>query len=80
MTHLPIIIAVLGDISNPRQRLIPTFFNNLEIPNLDTRDRKVRDFKFDSDGRSFLNVRVCFQVQRDESDEQIIGNKWTAKN
>mmetsp|Transcript_20563 Transcript_20563/g.44645 ORF Transcript_20563/g.44645 Transcript_20563/m.44645 type:complete len:217 (+) Transcript_20563:228-878(+) len=36
------------NISNPRQRLIPTFLNNLQIPHLNPRHGKVRDLKLDS--------------------------------
>ena len=34
LTHTKLVIAVLGDVSHPRQRLVPTLFHDLEIPHL----------------------------------------------
>ena len=34
LTHAKLVIAVLGDVSHPWQRLVPTLFHDLEIPHL----------------------------------------------
>uniref|UniRef100_A0A0E9XMI6 Uncharacterized protein n=1 Tax=Anguilla anguilla TaxID=7936 RepID=A0A0E9XMI6_ANGAN len=50
-----LVISVLSDVSNPRQGLISTFLNDLQVAHLDSRGSEVRDFKLHADGRfSFL--------------------------
>mmetsp|Transcript_238 Transcript_238/g.554 ORF Transcript_238/g.554 Transcript_238/m.554 type:complete len:355 (+) Transcript_238:196-1260(+) len=48
--HSQLIISIGRDISNPRQRLISAPLDDLQIPHLYSRNRKVRDLELDADG------------------------------
>jgi len=49
--HSNLIVAVLGDVTYPRQRLISTLLDDLQVSDLDTRDCEIGDFKLDADWR-----------------------------
>lgn len=59
MGTVPVIVPVLRDVSYPRQSLVAALFHDLQVPDLDARDREVRDLVFYSYWRAFLDVLFC---------------------
>ena len=59
--NIPIIIAVLCDVPHPGEGLVATFFDNLEVADLDSRYRKVRNLKLHRDGCSLINLLLYAQ-------------------
>lgn len=55
---VPIVITILSNIPDPRQSLITTLLNYLEVTNLDTRNSEVGYLKFHGNGRPLIHVLV----------------------
>jgi hypothetical protein len=60
--NAPIIVTVLRDIPHPGQGLVTAFFDDLEVADLDTRYRKVRNLKLHRDGCSLIDLLLCVQL------------------
>jgi hypothetical protein len=61
MVYVERITSVLGDVSHPRESVVATLFNNLEISHLNTRNGIVWNFKLDSNGR--LLARIIYKAR-----------------
>ena len=60
MRYTPVIVAVLRNVSNPRESLIPALLDNLEVSHLDARYREVRDLELHRDRRALVHrVVLC---------------------
>lgn len=44
-----LVVAVLGDVAHPRQRLVARLLNDLQVPDLDARHGEIRDLELDAD-------------------------------
>lgn len=70
--HTPIVVPVLRDVAYPGQGLVPALLHNLEVPDLDARDGKVRDLELDGDWRALLlRLCVCFGG--------LMGKQWETR-
>lgn len=63
-SHAPIVIAILCDISHPREGLVTAFFDDLEVADLDPRDSEIGDLKLHHNRRPLINLLLCIQSVR----------------
>lgn len=70
LCHSQLIVTVGSYVPHPRQRLVPTFFNNLQISNLDSTDSEVWNLKLYTDGGlpSVFSLPLAISVNIGGSD------------
>ena len=61
-SHAPIVITILCNIPYPRESLVTTLFDDLEVADLDTRHREVRNLKLHRNWRSLIDILLCTQT------------------
>ena len=76
--HSYLIFSILCDISDPWQSLIPTFFNDLQIADLNTTYSEIWNFKFQLNWyfRIFLSCFVFNRWKTKLSTHQVFFSSW----
>ena len=56
MEDLPVVVTILRNVPYPREGLVSTLFDDLEVPHLYARYSEVRNLEFDSNGRALVHA------------------------
>ena len=78
LRHSQLVISIGSNISNPRQRLVATLFNNLEITYLNATNGKVWNLKLELnwDILVFLSLLVLNRWEAERSPHHVLLPAW----